>query len=189
MPVELKQRRGRLLAALTRVRRRAFVLIETRGSRTQLGSILAELDGAIEAIQEITDEYVGTLESQDDQDQAKKYCEDAEDQHQEAVGRIEAYLQGRKDDPASVAAESQHPQSQSSSSSAASRKAEIDAKVKKLETAQLERRLEQEKREQELHRQRLLQEAKDAQAAAELQMQLTRAAENELNWERRNDFD
>ena len=52
---KLKQKRGRFLAALTRVRRRALVLIDSRGSRSQLVSIISELDQALQHLEEVTD--------------------------------------------------------------------------------------------------------------------------------------
>ena len=183
MSLDFKQHRARLLGNLTRIRRSAFVIIDARGSRTQLTSLLIDLDKALQAIENLTDEYVSTLEVESEKEQAVKYCEDASNQHQVAVDRIENYLRERQEDPASVVTGSQ-----ASSKSAISRHAQVNAEVKRLEAAQLERRLEQERQEQELQRQRRLQEAKDAQAAAELQAQLTAAAEDDLTWERRHDF-
>ena len=191
MATELKRQRSVLLGNLTRVRRTAFVIIDGRGSRTQLTSLLIELDKALKAIENITEEYVKILETEEEKQQAIKYCEDAASQHQEAGSRIAQYLRERQDEPASVATGSHI-----SARSSASRQAEINAQVKRLEAAQLARRLEQEKQEQELQRQeqelqrqRRLQEARDAQDAAELQAQLARAAEDDLSWERRHDFD
>ena len=63
MPTDLKQHRARLLGNLTRIRRSAFVIIDTRGSRTQLTSLMLELDKALQAIENVTDEYVNILES------------------------------------------------------------------------------------------------------------------------------
>ena len=163
---------------------------------------MLELDKALQAIENVTDEYVNILDSEADKQQAVKYCEDAASQHREAVQRIELYLRERQDVPASVATVSQR-----STNSTASRQAQINAQLKRLEAAQLERRLEQEKQEQEeerqelqrqekarasrqeLQRQRRLQEARDAQNVAELEARLTREAEDDLSWERRHDFD
>ena len=128
MPADFKQQRSRLLANLTRIRRCAFVIIDGRGSRTQLSSLLVELNKELQAIENITDEYVNTLESEADKQQALKYCEDAENQHQEAVNRIALYLRERQDDPASVATASQ-----ASTKSSASLQAQINAQVKRLE--------------------------------------------------------
>ena len=178
------------------------MIIDARGSRTQLISTCSDLDKALQAIENVTDEYVATLESEAEKEQAVKYCEDAATQHKEAVCRIELYLRERQDDPSSVATGSNR-----STQSSASRQAQITAQVRRLEAAQLERRLEQERQEQELQRQHeaaqlerkkqeqelqrrsRLQEARDAQEAAELQAQLTTAAEDDLSWERRHDFD
>ena len=98
-----------------------------------------ELGKALQEIENVTDEYVNILESEADNQQAVKYCEDAASQHREAVQRIELHLHERQDDPASVATVSQ-----SSTKSTASRQAQTNAQLKRLEAAQLERRLEQE---------------------------------------------
>ena len=181
---DLKQKRGRQLGALTRLRRQAAVLIDSRGSRSRLMSIFTDLDNVLGKLQELNDEY-SALVSAEEKTEAAKYIENAEAQHREAVDRIEQYLQERKGEPPSVASVGR---SHDSAGSSASRQAEITAKVKKLEVTQLHHRLELEKKEQELKRERLLQEAKDAEAAAELQAHLTRVAEDALSWERRDDF-
>ena len=183
---DLKQKRGRQLGALTRLRRQAFVLIDSRGSRSRLTSIFNELDITLGKLQELNDEYCALVSEEQEKTEAAKYIENAETQHKEAVDRIEQYLQERKEEPPSVTSTGR---SRTSAKSSASRQAEITAKVKKLETTQLERRLELEKKEQELKRERLLQEAKDAEAAAELEAHLIRAAEDELSWERKDDFE
>ena len=52
----------------------------------------------------------------------------------------------------------------------------------------LEERLKQEKMEQEMQHSRKLQEAVDATRVAELEARLLKAAENDLDWERKDDF-
>ncbi|XP_043203367.1 uncharacterized protein LOC122371257 [Amphibalanus amphitrite] len=180
---QLKQKRGRCLANLTRTRRRAYVLIDNRGSRTHLISIISELDKALQQVEEASDNIASMLTSEDELEQVKAYQAEADRQHEEAVSRIEGYLKDRKDDPASeVSGQSHH----SESSSAASRVAEVDAMVKKLELQQLQRRLKTEEEDQQLQRMLKLQEAEDAQAAAELRAKLLK--EDSLNWDRREDF-
>ena len=179
---ELKQRRGRQLGVLTRLRRQVFVLIETRSSRTKLIETIPELDSALARLEELNDEYMTQVPTEEEKKEAVEYFRKAECQQQETVERIQAHLKERKDEPPSVAS------SQVSVRSSASREAEIAAKVKKLEVTQLEHRLDLERQEQEMKRQRQLQEARDAEAAAELEAQLKKAAEDDLNWGRRNDF-
>ena len=190
MSEKLRQKRGRLLGALTRVRRRAFVLVDSIGSRTELGKLLSELDIALQALEEVNEKYIECLASPEDIEQAKNYFKDAENQHQEASEKIEKYLLDRKNDPPSETSTAQSKISKSKTSSTASshRLAEVNAKVKRLEASQLQQRLEQERKEQELQRARRLQEARDAQEVAELQAQLTAQAADDLNWERRDDF-
>ena len=127
------------------------------------------------------------LTSEDELDQVKKYQTDAGGQHEEAVSQIENYLRERKDDPPSVASRQSSHTAVSGKSSAA-QVADIEAKVKQLELEQLQKRLETEEEQQQIQRKIKLQEAEDAHAAAELRAQLARAAEDNLNWERRDDF-
>ena len=157
------------MGTLTRARRKAFVIIDNRGSRTQLTAIITELDDALGKLQEVNDELMSTLTTEEEHEHAKKYLDDAEAQHQDAINRIEQHLAERKGEPPSVASAI----SRDSARSAASREAEINLKVKQLETAQLERRLSQEKEMQEMERRQKLQEAQDAQAAAKLRAELT----------------
>ena len=179
---EIKQRRGRQLGVLTRLRRQVTVLIETRSSRTKLVETIPELDKALSKLEELNDEYMATVTSAEEQKEAEDYFKVAERQQQEAVNSIQAYLKERRDEPPSIAS------SLRSKMSSASHQAEIAAQVKTLEVEQLERRLKMEKQEQDMKRQRQLQEARDAKAAAELEAHLQRAAENELSWERKDDF-
>ena len=180
--MSLTQKRGRILGSMTRARRRAFVIIDSRGSKRQLTAIIKELDGTLEQLQEVNDEIISTLESEEDISLARRYLVDAEQQHQEAVDRIEAHLAERRDEVSSAASHSQ-----TTARTTASREAEIDLKVKQFETAQLERRLTREKEAQELERQCKLQESQDAQDAAKLRAQLVK--QDELNWDRQGDFD
>ncbi|XP_043201117.1 uncharacterized protein LOC122369981 [Amphibalanus amphitrite] len=135
----------------------------------------------------MTDSLVSVLTSQEEVDQARLYQAEADRQHEEAVSLIEVHLKERKDDPPSVTSK-QASDSAASDKTSASRLAEIEAKVKQLELEQLQQRLETEKEEQQIQRKMKLQEAKDAHAAAELRAQLARAAEDDLAWDRRNDF-
>ena len=87
MSVDLKQKRGRILGTLTRARRKAFVIIDNRGSRTQLTAIITELDDALGKLQEVNDELMSTLTTEEEHQHAKKYLDDAEAQHQDAINR------------------------------------------------------------------------------------------------------
>ena len=81
MSVELKQKRGRILGPLTRARRRAFIIIDNRVSRTQPTAIITELDDAVGKLQEVNDELMSTLITEEEHLHAKKYLHDAEAQH------------------------------------------------------------------------------------------------------------
>ena len=183
---QLKQKRGRFLASLTRARRRASVLVDSRGSRTQLASVIPELNGALQQLEEVTDTLSSVLTTEEELDQVRVYLAEAEKQHEEAVSNIEEYLKARKDDPPSVV--SRQTAQSATSGASSSRMAEVEAKVKKLELAQLKQRLETEKEAQEIQRRLQLQGATDAHVAAELRAQLAGAAEDDLSWERRDNF-
>ena len=184
---EAKQKRARLLGNLTRLRRQAYVVVESSGSRTRLISLISELNGALGAVQEANDCFISFLTEDEEKNEAQKYYERAETQYEEVMCRIEDYLKARKGDPPSVVSEARS-QSQASDKSDASRQAEIARRVKELEVVQLERRQKLEKEEYEIKQKRELQEARDAAAAAELEERLMKAAEDDLGWERRDDF-
>ena len=95
---ELKKARARKLGTLTRTRRRAFIIIESKGSRTELTKVLKELDLALEAVQEAHD-HCTTYKSEEEEDisNAQKYIEDVDKQYSEAVERIRTHLEARKD--------------------------------------------------------------------------------------------
>ena len=80
---QLKQKRGRFLASLTRARRRASVLVDSRGSRTQLASVIPELNGALQQLEEVTDTLSSVLTTEEELDQVRVYLAEAEKQHEE----------------------------------------------------------------------------------------------------------
>ncbi|XP_043246401.1 uncharacterized protein LOC122393959 [Amphibalanus amphitrite] len=182
----LKGARAKKLGNLTRIRRRAFIIIDAKGSRTQLSELLKDLDQALEAIQEVNEQYVSLLTEDVELESAAVYMKDVEKQYEDAVSRIEEHLISRKDEAPSVASGSHV----SNSKSTASDRARIAAKVKRLEAEQLGQRLELQKQEQEIQRKLQLQAAEDARAAAELEAQLLCAAEtgDDLNRDRMDDF-
>ena len=182
----LKNARAKKLGNLTRIRRRAFIIIDAKGSRTQLSELLKDLDQALEAIQELNEEYASLLKEDVERESAEAYMKDVEKQYQDAVSRIEEHLVSRKDEAPSVASGSQV----ANSKSTASDRARIVAKVKRLEVEQLGQRLELQRQEQVLQSKRQLQEAEDAREAAELEAKLLCAAEDgdDLNKDRMDDF-
>ena len=76
----LKNVRARKLGTLTRTRRRAFIIIEAKGSRTELTRVLKELDLALEAVQEAHDHFTTHLTEEEDIGLAEKYMEDVDKQ-------------------------------------------------------------------------------------------------------------
>ena len=57
---QVKQKRGYALGKLTRVRRRAQLMINADASKTELLGILPELDEAFLNLQLINDQYIDT---------------------------------------------------------------------------------------------------------------------------------
>lgn len=184
----LKQIRARRLTTVTRLRRRALVLMESRGSRTQISEILKDLDLAMDAVSEANDNFKEVLKEESELAKADKYVEDIDKQYQEVVQKINEHLILRKDEPASVVS-SVHQSATSSSASMKMKDAEIEARVKEFKLSQLERRIKLEQEEQELQMRRRLREASDACEAAKFEAGLRKTAESELNWERKDDFE
>ena len=188
MADELKAKRTKILTKLTRTRRNAFVLIESVGSRTALASYLPDLDKVLEELQEVNEKFAACLATEEEKSEAAKCFSEAEAQYEQAVARINEHLISRKDEAPSVVSGAASGMSKASGQSTLSKAAEITAKVKQLEAKLLEERLKQEKMEQEMQHNRKLQEAVDATRVAELEARLLKAAENDLDWERKDDF-
>ena len=183
---QAKQKRGYALGKLTRVRRRAQLMINADGSKTQLLGVLPELDEAFLNLQLINDQYINTLENTEAVKEAENYITEAETQYQEIMSLIELRLKERKDEQEMMAAVSQCSSLKSQMSE--SKRTEIVLKVKELNIEQLKRRHEREKKEEELKRANELENARDSKEVAALEAKLTLAAESQFNWERRNDF-
>ena len=191
----LKKKRALKKGNLTRTRRRAFVLIDSRGSKRELNCILKDLDEALNDVLEVNLEYVSILEDEEELKSATEYEQQVTEECNEAQERIKEHLKSRSDEAPSAVSRSQASaksrgshRSVTSEASAKAKQAEIDAKVLQLETDQLASRQSQERENEDVKRQLLLQEKKDATAAAKLRAELSKAAENDLTWERRNDF-
>ena len=188
MADELKSKRTKILTKLTRTRRNALVLVDSKGSRTTLSSYLPELDRILGELEEVNEQYAACLTTEEDRARAMKYYTDAESQYEQTVAKINEHLISRKDEAPSVISGAASGVSKASRKSTDSKVAEIAVKVKQLEETLLEKRLKQERMEQEMQHKRKLQEAADARAVAELEARLLKAAENDLEWDRRNDF-
>ena len=102
---KLKNQIARKLATLTNTRRRALVILNARGSRTQVTDPLKDLDTALA---EVTKAHHELMELMDDEEQKKttqRTYEEAANAHQTSVENISAYQQDRKDEPPSVASQ------------------------------------------------------------------------------------
>ncbi len=144
---QLRQSRGAKKGVLTRYCNQATDLVDVRGSRRRLQKLLSMIGAALNDVHVINDEYVGLLDADEERTDAEVYMAAVDECHHTAANAIRHYLQSRINDPESDAGSAS-----SSASSAASRAAEAQVKVKQLKLVQLEKRLEQERQEQELHR-------------------------------------
>ena len=189
----LKSSRARKLSTLTRTRRRAFITIEGKGSRTQLIGVLKDLDLALDAVQEVHDQYAALLTADEDVKAAESYIRDVEKQHSEAVDRIQEHLEARKGEAPSIGSGASNVTGKSKASATSkvmkAREVEIQEHLKEVELKKTQQRLELEAQEQELARKRKLLEASDARDMAKLEASLQKAALDDLQWDRRNDFD
>ena len=92
MSCELKLKRARKLGALTRIRNRATILIDTHGTRDQANDILMKLDEAMEALQEASDEYILSLSDREEVVACEEYIQEAESCYQSSHERMREYL-------------------------------------------------------------------------------------------------
>ena len=151
----LKNARARCLGTLTSTRRRALVVVNARGSRSELISILKELDTALDGVTGAHHDYLEVLVDGEQKEAADKTFAEAGAAHESTVDRISAYLEERKGDPASDASVSAARHSGASTSSQATREAEIQVRLKQLKLEQLNQQLSQEKAEEELKQKQL----------------------------------
>jgi len=176
-----RQSRGAKKGVLTRYSNQARDLINVQGSRRRLQKLLCMLGDALNDVHVTNEEYTCLLNTDREREDAEMYMADVDDIHRSAADVICQYLQSRLNEPPSEAGSMP-----SSASTAASKAADVNVKVKQLKVTQLERRLNQEKEEQELHRRRKLQEARDEAEAAALEASLMVTT---LDTERCHDFD
>ena len=93
LEADLKAKRGRMLSKLTRVRRRAFVSISNRGSRTQIIEMMKELENALQSIEDVNEELKKAVSEESEKVQeAEYYMKAAEKQYEEACQRIQEYV-------------------------------------------------------------------------------------------------
>lgn len=177
--------------------------MDSAGSRSRIEDVLKDLDGALDDVSEVNDNYTDSLKDDDNEkDLSEQYILDIEEAHQKICERIKNHLEARKGEAPSEAGASkavsknQSAVSVRSNQSAASKEAEIGACLKQLELRQLEKRVEEERRKDELERQQRETErqariarARDAAELAAREAELRKAAENDLQWDRRHDFD
>ena len=171
----LRRKRGRQLAAFSRICHRADAMIVGRGSRSKLEDMLETIDAALENVIAANDSLEAYLSLPKEKMDAEAYSAKAEGDRQAVVQRITRYLAERKDEAPSEAGSriSVARKSCASSSSKASQvEAEVSSKMKKLRLQQLRRKQEQERAEEEEKRRQ--EEAKRRQEEA------TRRQEEEI---------
>ena len=212
-PVEdlscLKRQRGRKASALTRACNAAEGSLSRHPGPTELEKRLEALNAALDSFMNSHDTYVARLEDTEEIEAAGQYASRVTARHADLIKKIEEAMK-----PAQEAAPSELVRSRvagsrasrSSGASVASKEAEISAELKALKVRQLqdkqkrrkqaeqmeaERRKQAEQMEAARRKQQDLEEMKTAEEELEearLNARLLRAAESELAWERRNDF-
>ena len=157
----LSKLRSRKKAQFTRLCKRAETLIDSVGSRSRIEDVLKDLDGALDDVSEVNDNYTeGLKDDEHEKELSEQYMLDIEEAHQKICEKIKSHLEARKGEAPSEAGASkaisktQSVVSVRSNRSAASREAEIGACLKQMELRQLEKRVEGERRRDELERQR-----------------------------------
>ena len=110
----MRRKRGQELAALNRIRRRGFVLLEINGNRNELWDILKELDCALKNLQEANWNYFDRISDDDfERDRAEHYERAATDNCTELQDLILARL---RDEPNHTRADESRPTSAGSDS-------------------------------------------------------------------------
>ena len=147
----LRRKRGRQLAAFSRLCNRADAIIDSRDSRTRLAGMLETIDAALEGVIAASDSLEACLSSPNDKREAEEYTAKVEADRKAIGDRIARYLTERRDEPPSEAG-SCVSAAQRSSASAASKatqvEAEVTAKMKALRLQQTRRRQDQERSEE-----------------------------------------
>lgn len=183
----IKRTRGQKLSSLRRVKSRALILMDTHGSRTQLSSLLKDLDEAMDALSQVNSELIVALEDQEEEiSKAGEYEQAAVEDCEQLKQQIHSHLKSRAHEAPSLSVSSAG--SKASKASSIARAAEVQSKVLELEKRQLEKRLSLKEEEQKLSRQLELKEKEDAVEAAHLRAELSKMAVDSLSWERQNDF-
>ena len=124
----LKSLRALKKGNLTRTRRRAFVLVDSVGSKRELRSVLRELDDALQEVLEANLKYAVTLQDEGKTKKSEEYGQEVTEEHKVALERVEVHLKDRAGEPSSVATTVSSAASRASARRA-TRMAQVDDKV------------------------------------------------------------
>ena len=100
---QAKEKRKHALGKLTRVRRRAQILVGAKCSKAELLKVMSELDDAFSNLQVMSDQYIEALGDMEAVKKAKDYVAEAECHYHDMMDQIERALVENKDDAGSVA--------------------------------------------------------------------------------------
>ena len=196
VPVEelkaLKRQRGRKASVFSRTCTAIDGLLDRQPDPGELKKRLETLNVALDGFLETNDSYVAQLEDMDEIMEAGQYASRVTTRHAELTKRIKEAAT-----PPQQATSTEQDGSKISGSrasgrsraSVASKDAEISAELKALELRQLCAR---QQREEQCRKQEAEQKVKSVEEELEharLKARLWKAAESELAWERRNDFE
>ena len=170
---------------------------------TQLNKVLNDIGELFEDIVSLTDEIADQSQAPEEET-ASNGISHLEEQYRKISEKIKQSLELRGRDAQSglssrVRLRAPSPNSDASRASVASREAEIRARLRQAELQQLERRLEEEsqrerrqaealRQQREMERSARLAEARDVAELANVEAELQKAAENDLAWNRVDDF-
>ena len=197
--------------------------MSSQGSKRMLQETQKELDDVLEEIAEINDDYENQIQDADEQGLILNGMKEIESTHKRVTDKIRSHLELRANETRSDVSSktsvlvTQSQASTASRASAASKEAQIGARLEQIRLKQLERRLEKERKierqqqeaqrqqqeaqrhqqevqrhqqevQRELERSARLAEARDAAELAAKEAELRKAAESDLTWDRVDDF-
>ena len=212
--VFLKRQRGYKAAAVTRACNTADAMLARHPSLSELEKRQESLNAALDAFMEAHDAYLTKLQDLEEIDEAGQYATKITARHTELSMKIEDFMKPRQEVAQCEQAGSRitgSRASRGSRTSTVSKEAEITVEMKALELKHLKAKKERErqvrKQAEEMKRQaeEMREQAEETRRHEEdmleeraleeeveravVRARLWKAAENELEWERRHDFD
>ena len=200
MSERLQRVKTRKIDKFVRICDRAETLMSTEGSVTQLNTALSDIGELFEEIVSINDELIDQGQSTKEHELDSNGVQQLHERYKTVSQKMKLYLESRASDNRSemslrTRSVARSQVSNTSRASNASKEAEISARLRRIQLQQLERRLEREceleqrqTQQHEMERAARLAEAQDAMELAAVEAELRKTAENDLVWNRFDDF-